>query len=155
MIKISIISKNFIFLDKSFNSRGEAIEFAAQKLYDAERITDIQKVVAGVWEREKEFSTYMEGGIAIPHCKVEQVKATTIVIIRNDWELAWADQQERVDLIFLLVVVAQKANKVHLKILAELAQAIMDQEWIKGIKTATDPEMVLKQLEKFNNYKIN
>lgn len=151
---MSVISKEFILLDTQFASRDDTFRDVASKLYNAGRITDINKFIEGIYEREKLFSTYMENNIAIPHCKIKEVKEATVIIIRNSKPLVWGEEEETVSIIILLAIPDENTNNVHLRILASIAQALLDNEFVNVIKNANDAEDIMKELKIINSLSV-
>lgn len=151
---MSVINKEFILLDTQFASRDDTFRDVASKLYNAGRITDINKFIEGIYEREKLFSTYMENNIAIPHCKIKEVKEATVIIIRNSKPLVWGEEEETVSIIILLAIPDENTNNVHLRILASIAQALLDNEFVNVIKNANDAEDIMKELKIINSLSV-
>lgn len=152
---MSVISKEFILLDTEFKSRDEAFKSVALKLQKAGRITDVNKFIEGVYEREKLFSTYMENSIAIPHCKIKEVKEATVIIIRNTKPLIWGEEEESVRIIILLAIPDENSNNIHLRILANIAQALLDIEFVNVIKSTDSTEVIINELKKINSFNNN
>ena len=151
---MSVINKEFILLDTAFESRDEAFKGVATKLCNAGRITDINKFVEGIYERENLMSTYMENSIAIPHCKIIEVKEATVVIIRNSKPLIW-EEDETVSIIILLAIPDENQNNIHLRILANIAQALLDKEFVNVIRNTNDSEVIINELKKISSSSNN
>lgn len=152
---MSVICKEFILLDTEYASRDEAFKGAASKLYNAGRITDINKFIEGIYEREKLISTYMENSIAIPHCKIKEVKEATVVIIRNTKPLIWEEEEETVSIIIILAIPDENSNNIHLRILANIAQALLNKEFVNVIKNTNNAEAILDELKRINGFSDN
>ena len=152
---MSVLSKEFILLDTRFASRDDTFRDVASKLYNAGRITHIDKFIEGIYEREKLFSTYMENSIAIPHCKIKEVKEATVLIIRNSKPLVWGDKEESVSIIILLAIPDGITNNVHLRILANIAQALLNNEFVNVIKNTNDTEDIMNELKIINSSSVS
>jgi PTS system fructose-specific IIA component len=151
---MSVISDEFILLNTKFTSRDEAFKGAALKLYNAGRITDINKFIEGIYEREKLFSTYMENGIAIPHCKIKEVKEATVVIIRNSKPLVWQNE-EIANIMIILAIPAENPDNIHLRILANIAQALLNKDFVDVIKNTNNAEAIIDKFRVINSVSNN
>lgn len=146
---MSVIEERLIFLDTNLKTRDEVFRFAAKSLQNAGRLKDVETAVKGFYEREDMFSTYMDNSVAIPHCKSDTITLASVAVIRNSFPVEWSSQDENAELFFLLVI-PQEGNKEHLRILAQLAQALLDEELVTGIKTAKTAAEIFKLLEPIN-----
>ncbi len=88
--------------------------------------------------REKLGSTGLGQGIAIPHCRVEQVTQPLGILLSLDEPIAYdAPDELPVDLFFVLLVPLE-GEQVHLDILAELARLFSQAEFCTGLRNAQD-----------------
>lgn len=147
---MSVICKEFILLDTNYKSRDEAFKDVASKLFEEGRITDTDKFVKGVYEREKLFSTYMGNNTAIPHCKSSTINEATVIILRNLTLLSWGDEEEKANLLFMLAIPEDNANRVHLRILADIAQSLLNKNFVNIIKTTNSKETIINEMKNIN-----
>ena len=110
-------------------------------------IVDTAKYKAGVYAREKESTTGIGEGIAIPHAKSEGVKAPGIaaMIVRNGVDFDSLDG-EPVHVIFLIAAPDTKDN-VHLEVLSKLSVLLMDDQFIDSLKKAQNKEEFLRIID--------
>lgn len=148
---MNVINKEFILLDTIFENRDELFKGVGSKLYDAGRITNINKFVEGIYERENLFSTYMENSIAIPHCKIKEVNEATVIIIRNSKPIIWENDEETVSIIIILAIPDENSSNIHLRILANIAQALLDDKFVSVIKNTQETQDIINELEKINS----
>ena len=66
---MNVVAENMIFVNTEFTSQKELFQFIAQQAFYLNRVWDVGRVVEGFYHREEEFSTAMNDGIAIPHCR--------------------------------------------------------------------------------------
>ena len=76
-------------------------------------------------KHEKESSTVIAPGIAIPHIIIEGEKTFDILLARCKTGIIFPDIPEKVDTIFVLVGTRDERN-FHLRALASIAQLIQD-----------------------------
>lgn len=146
---IKVISKSMVFLDTEFGSQNELFKFLATELYNQNRSDSVEEVVKGFYLREEEFSTAVNDGIAIPHCRNHSIKEATVAVIRNKNFVEWSAEDEKCNLFFALMIPEENENQMHIKILAKVAQLIMEDDFIEKIKTYSTEE-VFNELKPLN-----
>lgn len=143
MIDEKLVNFGFEAADKD-----EVLKGVGKMMYDAGKVTDLQKYIDGLYEREAEFATGMGNGVAIPHCKSDCVKdvAFTLVKLNNPVEWGSLDDQP-VDYVIMLAA-PNTSDNVHLKMLSQVAANLMDDDFREGLKDATDISQII---DIFNN----
>lgn len=145
----NVICNDFIYLDMEFESQREIFQFLGKQMYSKNRVTQVQEIVEGFYQREKEFSTAMNDGIAIPHCRVSAIQDATVIIVRNKHTIRWTEDEE-VDVFFVLLIPESNENQMHIKILAQVAQLIMEDSFIKVVRESDDKHAIYKEMKSLN-----
>ena len=131
-----LTSEKQIKLNLKCNTKEEVIAELAQLLLEQGKINSVQVYLNDVLQREKEDSTGIGQGIAIPHGKSDGVNEASIAIGRcNDIEWGSLDDKP-VKFVILIAVPQSGANRDHLMILAKIAERLMDEEFISGLLQA-------------------
>lgn len=146
---MNVIEKNLIFLDTELDSQDEIFQFLANTVVDLGRGKSVEGIVEGFYFREKEFSTAMNDRIAIPHCRNKYIQQASVVVLRNKKNVVWTNQ-EKVNLIFALLVPESNENQMHIRVLAQVAQMIMEDNFIEMITTADNSEYVFEKMKDLN-----
>lgn len=144
-----VIVKDCIYLDTDLKSQQEVFEFLADALVCAGRGVNAKAIVEGFYQREKEFSTAMDDGIAIPHCRIRAIQDATVLIIRNKHAIGWTEE-EPVDLFFALMIPESNENQMHIKILAQVAQLIMEDDYIDLVRHTQDADKIYEAMADLN-----
>lgn len=142
-----LISERSIELNGSVSDKREALDRMIDLMVASGNIVDTAKYKAGVYAREKESTTGIGEGIAIPHAKSEGVKAPGIaaMIVRNGVDFDSLDG-EPVHVIFLIAAPDTKDN-VHLEVLSKLSVLLMDDQFIDSLKKAQNKEEFLRIID--------
>ena len=148
---MKVIDKNLIFLDTEFKSQQEIFGFLATKSIETKRGNDVDLIVQGFYDRELEFSTAMDEMIAIPHCRNKSIIQATVIVIRNKYEIEWTDH-EQVKILFALLVPGSNDNQMHVRILAQVAQLIMEDDFKQLVSSAREPSQIYEYMEVLNNF---
>lgn len=114
------------------------------EILDADgKLVDKNKYKEAVLHREKEFSTGIGMGIAIPHAKDSSVKeaALTLGISQNGIDYEALDGTPAH--LFFLIAVPADSNDVHLKVLSYISRKLMHQEVRTSLMSAKTYDDVL------------
>ncbi|MEE1159136.1 MAG: fructose PTS transporter subunit IIA, partial [Atopobiaceae bacterium] len=110
-------------------------------------INDKAKYKEGILAREKEFSTAVGDGIAIPHAKVAAVKRPGLAAMTVPGGVDWnAPDGEKADLMFMIAAPEGEAN-THLEMLANLSAMLMHEEFANALRAAKTPQEFLKVID--------
>lgn len=126
------IDPNLIFLDVSFTDRLEIIEYVANELYKHGYVEEPYGESAK--ERETLSSTYIGGGIAIPHGQVQWINQSVIAIARLSSAIDW--DGEKVKFVFMIAHNFHD-NETIKKLFQELSDLSEDEETLKQLALST------------------
>ncbi|MBS6502089.1 MAG: fructose-specific PTS transporter subunit EIIC [Clostridium sp.] len=120
-----IFSKDLIKLNIKSVTKNECIEELASLLYQQGKITDVKKYLADVYKREKEFSTELENGAAIPHAKSIHVKSPAVAIgISKKGITFGSDETKKTHLIFLIAM-PESSDNTHIRTLSTITSKLL------------------------------
>lgn len=138
--KKSILTAENIFLGLKPESKEDAIRRAGEALVAGGYVGP--EYVDAMLQREKEATTYMGMGLAIPHGTEEgkqSVRSTGIAVLQYPDGIEFADGEKA----RLLIGIAGKGDE-HMDIMARLACALEDPEVLEAICSTGDKEEILK-----------
>lgn len=99
--------------------------------------------------REQEFSTGLEDGFAIPHAKTSVVKEVGIIYVRLKNAVEWETYDDQpVSDIFALMVPPENAGTSHLKMLAKLSTALLEDSFKDKLRSLTEPKEIAEYISK-------
>lgn len=130
---MSIVSADKVRLNVKVSDKFEAIRIAGQLLVDAGHVP--AEYVDKMIERERSLSTYMGGGLAIPHGTNEAkslIRSTglSVVVVPEGVDFG---EGERANLIIGIAA----AGDEHLEILTNVAMLVSEEEDMKRILNAS------------------
>ncbi|RKD32080.1 PTS sugar transporter subunit IIA [Thermohalobacter berrensis] len=144
---IDLLTEDQICLDIKANDKEEVIKKMVDILDKNDRLHDKEKVLEAVFEREKTFSTGIGNGIAIPHGKSSGVKKASIVFARSKKGIDFSSLDGEPAFMFFLIVVPDKANDTHLKVLSQLSRKLMHKELRESLMKAETPHEIIEILD--------
>lgn len=134
----NILEKENILLNLKRTSKKEAINLAGELLVKGGYVKS--DYIDSMHAREKELSTYIGNGVAIPHgdkSSKDKIIKSGIVILQYPEGIDYGDG----NIAYLVIGIAGKDNE-HLKILSKLSLVLEDEKLVKEIIKETDKEKV-------------
>ncbi|SFL63269.1 PTS sugar transporter subunit IIA [Pelosinus propionicus] len=107
------------------------------------KLLNKDKYKEAVLAREKEFSTGIGMGIAIPHAKDSSVKEASLTLGISKAGIDYEALDGSLAHIFFLIAVPAESNDVHLKVLSYISRKLMHQEIRDRLLSATTYEEIL------------
>lgn len=122
-----IFTKNNIFLNKDLATRDEVLLYLAKKA-QALQIGPKQAIYQAFKQREKEASTGMQDGIAMPHAISKEIKRAAVIYVGtkqplDDWETFDDTKVDKV----IAMLVPSDGTKKHLEIISNFATSLVDE----------------------------
>jgi 2-O-A-mannosyl-D-glycerate PTS system EIIABC component len=151
---------SLISIDSNFKTKDEVIRHLVKKLAEAGKLQSEEEFYKAVMERESLTPTGFEAGLAVPHGKSKTVKEASFAVAKlkkpiEDWESV--DENNKVELVFLLAIPEAEAGSTHIELLAELATRISDAEYTKLLKSSKSAKEFYENLGNYKkqNYEFN
>jgi phosphocarrier protein FPr len=141
---MAILAENRIQLQGSAVDKTDAIRQSGELLVKSGCVQP--GYVDGMLAREETMSTYLGNGVAIPHGQYdnrEQIIQTGISVLQLPEGVEWEDGEKA----YLIIAIAAAADE-HVSVLANLAEAIEDEEIAQQMVTTRDPAFIMSTLEK-------
>jgi len=104
------------------------------------------KLVESLLAREALGSTAIGQGIAIPHCKYENVEKLTAALGVSKKGINFDSLDGEPAYVFFLLVAPLDSAGPHLKALARISRLLKDKYYRDNLKSAKDEEVILKLL---------
>jgi len=122
--------------------KTETIRALARQVADAGRTTNPDGLAEDALAREATSATGLPGGIAIPHCRTEHVDVPTLAFARLSPGTDFGAKDGPADLAFLIAAPAG-GDATHLKVLTQLARALVKKEFTDGLRGAASEQEVV------------
>ena len=139
-----MITPGLVALDVSLGSdKTEVIRALARQVAGAGRTGNADGLAEDALAREATSATGLPGGIAIPHCRTEHVDVPTLAFARLSPGTDFGAKDGPADLAFLIAAPAG-GDATHLKVLTQLARALVKKEFTDGLRSASSPEEIVE-----------
>ncbi|MGR5359823.1 PTS 2-O-a-mannosyl-D-glycerate transporter subunit IIABC [Vibrio mediterranei] len=141
----SLTNPSLINLQTTFESRDAAIEALAEQLHQQGKLYNKEEYLKAVFEREAQGPTALGEGLAVPHGKTDAVKEAAFAVATLSKDLKWQglDEDEDVNLIFLIAIPNAEAGSTHMHLLTELTTTLVDDDVRQAVLNATTSEQIL------------
>ncbi len=146
-----LLSSESIMLQAECADKEAALNQLIELMQKRGNIADVNIYREGVYAREKEGSTGIGEGIAIPHCKSDAVKAPGLaaMVIPKGVEFESLDGAP-VTLAFLIAAPNTEDN-VHLDVLSKLSVLLMNEEFTRGLRESTTVDDFMSVIDRFED----
>jgi len=147
MSLLDILSEESTIVDLQGETKEDIIRELVDVLPMGDVVTDKEKVLMAVLEREKIMSTGIGDGIAIPHGKSDAVSqlAAALGTQRRGVDFEALDGEPA--FVFFLLVSPAKVSGPHIKALARISRLLKNDDFKKKLSAATTPAEVLSVIE--------
>lgn len=145
----SLTNPSLINLQTTFESRDQAIRALAEQLDKQGKLHDKEAYLEAVFAREEQGPTALGEGLAVPHGKTDAVKeaAFAVATLKTDMKWKGLDEDEDVNLIFLIAIPNAEAGSTHMHLLTELTTTLVDDDVREAVLKASSIEAFLSLLD--------
>ncbi len=139
-----LINADLVRLEADLGSdKHDVIRSLAGVVSEAGRAEDADQLAADALAREGTSPTGLPGGIAIPHCRTTGVSRPTLAFARLDPPVDFGAKDGPASLAFLIAAPAD-GDATHLKLLTELARALVRPDFVTALREASTREQVVE-----------
>lgn len=145
----SLTNPSLINLQTTFESRDAAIRALADQLDQQGKLHNKEEYLQAVFAREEQGPTALGEGLAVPHGKTDAVKEAAFAVATLKQDLKWQglDEDEDVNLIFLIAIPNAEAGSTHMHLLTELTTTLVDDDVREAVLNATNVEQIFALLD--------
>jgi len=147
MTLMDILSANSVIVDLKGETKEEIIEELVDALEVGEVITNRDKVLQAVLEREKIMSTGIGDGIAIPHGKSDAVARLAAALGTQKRGVDFEALDGEPAYVFFLLVSPANVSGPHIKALARISRLLKNDDFKKKLIDAVSAEDIMAVIE--------
>jgi mannitol/fructose-specific phosphotransferase system IIA component (Ntr-type) len=143
-----ILESTAVELELKARHKDEALAEMVGLLNRAGRIREPGELLEALRAREKQVSTGIGAGIAIPHCASPQLDSTVLAFGRKLGGLPFDALDRRPVRLLFLLAGPERQQTAHLRLLSRLARLLRDPRFTDGLLAAQSPEEVVELLRR-------
>jgi PTS system nitrogen regulatory IIA component len=144
---MDILSAKSVIVDLKGETKEEIIEELVDALEVGEVITNRDKVLQAVLEREKIMSTGIGDGIAIPHGKSDAVARLAAALGTQKRGVDFEALDGEPAYVFFLLVSPANVSGPHIKALARISRLLKNDDFKKKLIDASSAEDIMAVIE--------
>jgi PTS system nitrogen regulatory IIA component len=148
----ALLNKKNIILNLNIESKKRLMEFIANRLANAYPNISEDCVLSNIYKRERIGSTYIGKNIYIPHCRVENLTTTKIIIVTL--KNSYYDDSVSDDIKMAVgVFFPDNISEIHMELLKQLALFLKEDQTQKFFAEAETAEDLYKLIINTHNEK--
>ncbi len=136
-----LTNKKLCFNLSEANSKVEVLELISDKLEQLKLITSKDKLIKAFLDREKEFSTGIGDGFAIPHAICDQIKEPLVVVARVK-DIDWDSIDKKPVKSVVGIIVPSDGRKDHMQILTQFSRKLVNDDFKKIVNSGSFEKLV-------------
>lgn len=142
-------TKENVFLNVNVENKDELLKYVSDQARKISLTDNPDSLLQAFKDREKEYSTGLQDGFAIPHAKSDAVKEVGIIYVRLSNPIEWKTYDDKpVTDVFALMVPPENAGNTHLKMLANLSTALLEDDFKVDLRQKSSEEEVARYISK-------
>jgi diadenylate cyclase len=113
-----------------------------------ERFPDLNKdaLLKGLLRRESTMTTYLGGGVAMPHVRVKMSRRYILAVGRSHYGIRYDSAIESEPVHLVIMLIAEEKTRDYLQLLAALAQLLKDPAFVESLVKAPDLDTLYERL---------
>lgn len=148
-----LLDINSIDLNPQISNKEEAIDHLVNLLDQSGKLNDKEIYKESVLNREKQSTTGIGDGVAIPHGQSEGVKTAGLsaMVVKEGLDFKSLDGQPTY--LFFMIGAPKDSGGAHLQALAQLSTLLMEEDFRNALINASSKEEFLKLIDEKENVK--
>ena len=143
---LDILSEKSVIVGLQGETKEEIIEELVDSLEKGVAISDREKVLESVLDREKIMSTGIGDGIAIPHGKSDAVITLSAALGTQKRGANFEALDGEPAYVFFLLVSPANISGPHIKALARISRLLKNEDFKKRLTAASSPEELIGEI---------
>ena len=143
---LDILSEKSVIVGLQGETKEEIIEELVDSLEKGVAISDSEKVLQSVLDREKIMSTGIGDGIAIPHGKSDAVITLSAALGTQKRGANFEALDGEPAYVFFLLVSPANISGPHIKALARISRLLKNEDFKKRLTAASSPEELIGEI---------
>ena len=148
-----LLDINSIDLNPQISNKEEAIDHLVNLLDQSGKLNDKEIYIESVLNREKQSTTGIGDGVAIPHGQSEGVKTAGLsaMVVKEGLDFKSLDGQPTY--LFFMIGAPKDSEGAHLQALAQLSTLLMEEDFRNALINASSKEEFLQLIDAKENKK--
>ncbi len=138
-----ILNPESMIMDLQATTKDEAINEMADLEVATGIVNNKEKFVESIWAREKESTTGIGGGIAMPHARNEYINKARVLFAKSEKGVDFDSLDQQPVYLFFMITAPAGADNTHLQALAKLSSLLINPDLVEKLKAAKTADEVI------------
>jgi mannitol/fructose-specific phosphotransferase system IIA component (Ntr-type) len=146
----ALLNRDYVVLGMRAPNRRAVFAALVAPLVSAGVVTDAELLIADLERREDQFTTQIEGGIALPHARSHAAKRLALTVGTAEAPgLVFDPSSPQLVRLFFLIAVPAFAPTAHLPLLQRIADFCRDRQHVARLLSCTSQAQIVAWLARF------
>ena len=136
-----ITNEKLVFSIKEKKTKNEILEEISKKLVDEKIATSLKPILKGFKAREKQSTTGLADGIAIPHVSSKEIKESKIIVVKLEEDVDWQSLDGKPVNLIIAIVVPESGRNEHFELLTQISGKLADPKFIEKFRKSNNEEI--------------
>lgn len=143
-----LLSPDLMIMDLKATTQEEAIKEMADLEVKQDVVNNEDEFIKSIWAREKESTTGIGDGIAMPHARNKYINRAAVLFAKSPKGIDYNSIDGQPVHLFFMITAPAGADNTHLQALAKLSSLLINPDVVNALKAATKPEEVIDIFKK-------
>ena len=143
-----LLSPDLMIMDLKATTQEEAIKEMADLEVKQDVVNNEDEFIKSIWAREKESTTGIGDGIAMPHARNKYINRAAVLFAKSPKGIDYNSLDGQPVHLFFMITAPAGADNTHLQALAKLSSLLINPDVVNALKAATKPEEVIDNFKK-------
>ena len=143
-----LLSPDLMIMDLKATTQEEAIKEMANLEVKQGVVNNEEEFIKSIWAREKESTTGIGEGIAMPHARNKYINRAAVLFSKSSKGIDYKALDGQPVHLFFMITAPAGADNTHLQALAKLSSLLINPDVVNALKAATTPEEVIDIFKK-------
>lgn len=143
-----LLSPDLMIMDLKATTQEEAIKEMADLEVKQGVVNNEEEFIKSIWAREKESTTGIGEGIAMPHARNKYINRAAVLFAKSPKGIDYKALDGQPVHLFFMITAPAGADNTHLQALAKLSSLLINPDVVNALKAATTPEEVINIFKK-------
>ena len=143
-----LLSPDLMIMDLKATTQEETIKEMANLEVKQGVVNNEEEFIKSIWAREKESTTGIGEGIAMPHARNKYINRAAVLFSKSPKGIDYKALDGQPVHLFFMITAPAGADNTHLQALAKLSSLLINPDVVNALKAATTPEEVIDIFKK-------
>ena len=143
-----LLSPDLMIMDLKATTQEAAIKEMADLEVKQDVVNNEDEFIKSIWAREKESTTGIGDGIAMPHARNKYINRAAVLFAKSPKGIDYNSLDGQPVHLFFMITAPAGADNTHLQALAKLSSLLINPDVVSALKAATKPEEVIDIFKK-------